>query len=245
MNAGCSSNIRVSERISKKCTVIAEERYRDILCLIVNQDTEWLDLGCGRTLIREWLPNAHPEQMRFRSVCRRIVGIDAGADDVGKNLYIHEGVVGNVERLPFVDGSFSLLTAQMVVEHVADPVAMLSECWRVLRPGGSFVFITPNTKNPFVAAARFVPYTIKRRLVSRLQGRDETDVFPVHYRLNTASAISRIAKNTGFGIGQIEVLDGAPDLGSHPISKGIETALRTMLPEGMGSDLVVRLIKEA
>ena len=44
-------------------------------------------------------------------------------------------VVGQAERLPFLDGSFDALTFTYLLRYVADPAATLRELARVLRPG--------------------------------------------------------------------------------------------------------------
>lgn len=45
------------------------------------------------------------------------------------------------ERLPFDDGAFDAVAAFLVLCTVADPDRALAEMHRVLRPGGTFVFI--------------------------------------------------------------------------------------------------------
>lgn len=53
----------------------------------------------------------------------------------------------NVERdrLPYADGSFDLVLAMEIFEHLAlDPHFFLSEACRILRPGGHVVITTPN-----------------------------------------------------------------------------------------------------
>lgn len=42
-------------------------------------------------------------------------------------------------RMPCEDASFDLILSEDMVEHVADVPCFLSECWRVLRPGGSML----------------------------------------------------------------------------------------------------------
>lgn len=45
-------------------------------------------------------------------------------------------VAGRGEELPFADASFDALTFTYLLRYVADPQATLSECARVVRPGG-------------------------------------------------------------------------------------------------------------
>lgn len=47
-----------------------------------------------------------------------------------------DGVVGDVHSMDFVDGSFDVVHAHQVLQHVADPVQALREMRRVCRPGG-------------------------------------------------------------------------------------------------------------
>ena len=50
----------------------------------------------------------------------------------------------SAEALPFAGGSFDLLTAFEVIEHLPDWHKLIAECRRVLRPGGLFLVSTPN-----------------------------------------------------------------------------------------------------
>jgi SAM-dependent methyltransferase len=50
---------------------------------------------------------------------------------------------GAAEELPFEDGSFDLVTALDVVEHIDDDVASLQEMRRVLRPDGRVLLFVP------------------------------------------------------------------------------------------------------
>src|SRR6478609_10991689 len=51
------------------------------------------------------------------------------------------------ERLPLGDGSFDLIVAAEVIEHLENPRAMCREIFRLLRPGGRFVVSTPNNES--------------------------------------------------------------------------------------------------
>ena len=53
-------------------------------------------------------------------------------------------VVGDVRELNLPTGSFDAVVMAHVLEHVFDPVSLLAECRRLLKPGGRLISITPN-----------------------------------------------------------------------------------------------------
>lgn len=58
---------------------------------------------------------------------------------------VHITVVeGRGEALPFPDGSFDFVNLSEVIEHVDDPLLLLREVYRVLRPGGRAYLSAPN-----------------------------------------------------------------------------------------------------
>ncbi len=55
-------------------------------------------------------------------------------------------VHGDLASARFADGSFDLITARHVIEHIPEPKLFMAELARVLRPGGQLVIETPNSK---------------------------------------------------------------------------------------------------
>jgi ubiquinone/menaquinone biosynthesis C-methylase UbiE len=53
-----------------------------------------------------------------------------------------EVVLASAEELPFPDGSFTAVAMSIVFFFLDDPVAVLRECRRVLRPGGRLAVFT-------------------------------------------------------------------------------------------------------
>jgi len=51
----------------------------------------------------------------------------------------------NREQLPFDDGSFDVVVAGELLEHLVDPASVADEAYRVLVPGGIFVGSVPNS----------------------------------------------------------------------------------------------------
>jgi SAM-dependent methyltransferase len=126
---------------------------------------------------------------------------------------LRERVLGLGGALPFVDGSFDLVTANMVVEHVRDPRSFLADVHRVLRPGGAFLLHTPNRSYYLVWLAARIPEAAKRGLIYLLDTRREKDVFPTFYRMNTPARIQRLAEECGFHVERLSVQGSSGSFG--------------------------------
>jgi SAM-dependent methyltransferase len=64
---------------------------------------------------------------------------------------------GTAESLPFPDGTFDLVAAKSVVEHVEDVDRAFAEAYRVLKPGGVFWFYTASAMCPVQSEIRGFP----------------------------------------------------------------------------------------
>ena len=187
----------------------AHSLYEQVLMSHVAGDTEWLDVGCGHQILPQW--RAEPERQLVET-CQSIVGIDASAGSLSKHRTIKARVAGNIGRLPFRDDSFSLVTANMAVEHLDTPGTQFAEIARVLKPGGIFIMHTPNRRGYTTIAARLIPDLIKKKLVYLLQRREPDDVFETYYRANTRGEIATLAGGAGFRIRQIKLIVSAAEL---------------------------------
>lgn len=172
----------------------SQHRYEEHLKRWIPDEVHWLDVGCGRRLLPSW--RAEGERL-LRARTRLLVGIDLDLDSLKDNVTADVRIFSPVSALPFREASFDIVTANMVVEHLEDPGASFAEVARVLKPGGLFLFHTPNAQAFPTALARMVPDAVKAPLARVLDGRKSMDVFQTWYRCNTAEDVHRAAQAAG------------------------------------------------
>ena len=114
-----------------------------------------LDIGAGTFFYRELL------ESRFERVGRphcSLSMLGSGAESPSANPESRtELCCGEVEHLPFPDDSFSCVFGMDVIHHLEDPVPVFNEVFRVLAPGGIYLGIEPNMKNPGMLLAHLLP----------------------------------------------------------------------------------------
>lgn len=115
--------------------VLRRMRVRRVLPVIAQHpDCHLLDVGCGAkaALLRAVEPYV-----------ARAVGIDfkAPALATGKLSTIAATLA---DALPFPDRTFDVVTMLAVLEHLAQPRAIVGEIHRVLKPGGQVVLTVPS-----------------------------------------------------------------------------------------------------
>jgi ubiquinone/menaquinone biosynthesis C-methylase UbiE len=139
------------------------------------------------------------------SRCGVLVGVDYDEEALKAHPSITWRTRGDITRLPFRNEAFDLATANMVVEHLDDPETQFREVSRILKPGGLFVFHTPNARGYGVTIGRLVPRWVKLPLIRLLQGRNEQDVYKTYYRANTERRIQDLAGQSGFEVKDVHL----------------------------------------
>jgi SAM-dependent methyltransferase len=94
-----------------------------------------------------------------------------------------------VEKLDFGKKRFEIVTMNHALEHVKDPIAGLRTCWRVLKPGGHIVVLTPNVES----------------LGHRYFGEHCVSLDPPrHLYLYSPKTLKRIIEHAGFEVERLE-----------------------------------------
>lgn len=105
-------------------------------------DTNWLDVGCGNGEIA-------------MNIALRVKSVAAVDPEAWRCWQKYENQVGNLkfynnsgDNLPFLENSFDIVLCNQVYEHVANPIRLIDEIYRVLKPGGCCYFAGPNLLFP-------------------------------------------------------------------------------------------------
>jgi len=193
--------------------------YRNVIDRATNPDTRILDVGCGHGEFMKSVFDKTPHTY----------GVDPDRDALDKNTLIKNKVVGVVEELPFESGYFDIVVSEWVLEHLQNPDNAFREIYRVLKPGGKVVFLTPNVWNYNVWLIRAIPNRFHDYLTKKLYDRQEGDTYPVHYKINSTKKIADTLEPIGFKKSQV-ILNGDPSYisfnrPSFAFARGLENIL--------------------
>ncbi|MDT8305834.1 MAG: class I SAM-dependent methyltransferase [Anaerolineae bacterium] len=200
----------------------ATELYAGLVRRYMQPESRLLDLGCGRGGLVEQLE--HP--------LRQIVGIDPDLASLREHRLPLPRAQATSARLPLARDSVDIAFASWLLEHLADPAADFAELARVLRPGGVFIFVTPNRRHPLALLNRLLGRAGQgqRWLVRRLYGRTSGDTFPAYYRANSRPTIASLAAREGLQLVQLEAIEDPTYLAFTPTLFTVAQRLGQRLP---------------
>lgn len=107
-----------------------------VMWLHCSENAHLLDVGCGSGSFL----------VQMRHLGWEVTGIDPDGDAVSVAREKHglNVIHGSLEKHKFPDNHFDAISLNHVIEHAIDPIGLLIECRRVLKPGGQLVLVTPN-----------------------------------------------------------------------------------------------------
>lgn len=137
-SASSSPGVELATRIAERIPVIRDSAALTVATLPPGAGRRLLDVGCGSG---EFL-------QRMRSFGWETVGVEpdpvAAARARNAKLDVRDGQLVDAA---FHADFFDAIVLSHVIEHVHDPVGLLRECARVLRPGGVLMVMTPNLES--------------------------------------------------------------------------------------------------
>ena len=169
-----------------------------------------LEVGCG----------IGTDLTRFARGGALVTGVDlsrTAIDLARQNLELHgmaaeELRVANGEALPYPDAAFDVVYGHGVIQYTADPARLVRECHRVLRPGGTGIFMVYNRVSWLNALSKVMKVPLEHEdapvlkkfsigefralLAPFAEARIVPERFPVKSRLH--GGWKGVAFNTGF-----------------------------------------------
>lgn len=162
-----------------------------------------LNIGAGP-------PTRNPIRM-LRGEAKEVIGADIDPivlqnDELDSAVLIQNG------QVPLPDGVFDMALSDNVLEHVDDPITFLREVNRLLKPGGKFIFRTPNLFHYVAMISALTPQSFHRAVANRVRGMptDAHEPWPTHYRMNTVRKLRSLARETGFSEVEIQMVEPNP-----------------------------------
>ena len=151
----------------------------------------------------------------FLATLGDVHGIDMDPAVLTNRALSHATVMGGDERFPVAAGQWDLCVSDYVLEHVKNPALHFSEVWRVLRPGGAYVFRTPNLRHYVTLVARCTPHWVHQLVANRLRAlpQEAHEPYPAWYRANSRAALRRLSLGVGFRDLSIAMIEKEPQYG--------------------------------
>ncbi|MEM2169786.1 MAG: class I SAM-dependent methyltransferase, partial [Candidatus Bathyarchaeia archaeon] len=142
-----------------------------------------IDIGCGNGQFLALM----------RDLGWEVLGVepDVEAARVAEDTFGIKVIPSTLEEASLPDASADVITMNHVIEHVHDPITLLKECRRVLRPGGMLVVVTPNLNS------------FGRRLWGKAWLHWDP---PRHYFIFSAKSLLDCARRTGLQVKACQII---------------------------------------
>ena len=167
----------------------------------LDASTVLLDLGAGSGIV---------SHMDFKDRAGLACGLDLDPR-VAANPFLHEGRVGDAERIPWPDDTFDVVVCNNVLEHLSRPAAVFREVRRCLKPERDVPRQDPELAALRSAARPLHALRISTSGSNQKRGRAREDTFPTLYRANSSRSIHRHCRSAGLTVDDVDHVEGRPE----------------------------------
>lgn len=194
---------KLSEKLLRKyysSSVHPYKIYEKRIDALLSENSVLLDAGCGRGV---------PVLKKYIGRAKRLIGVElVDFSEVPPGIEVYNA---DLASIPLPKESVDLIISRSVFEHLVDPESVYKEFSRILRPGGSVIFLTANMWDYGTLVARMIPNKFHAQIVKKVEGRNEEDTFPTAYKTNTESDVARLSESSNLVIESFEYLSQYPN----------------------------------
>jgi len=179
-------------------------QFHELIRMFTPSGAKILEVGAGPT----------NKTTAVLSTFGNVTGLDVDPA-VRDNIHCQQAVVYDGVTIPFEDNSVDLAVSNYVCEHIENPIQLAREINRVLRPGGLYIFRTPNLWHYVSLIAKATPQWFHKRTANRVRNLPEEshDPYLTYHRMNTRYACRRILESSGFNIKVMKIIEAEPSYG--------------------------------
>ena len=136
-------NIHLGVYCSEECHQLEAKQHTNELmagAVTLGPDVRVLDLGCGYGSAARYLAANFGCSVTGTNISEKELELARSRSEEAGLDHLLSFEYGDFHHLEYPDGSYDVVWSQDAFLHAVDKMAVLSECRRVLKPGGTLVF---------------------------------------------------------------------------------------------------------
>lgn len=136
-------NIHLGVYCSEECHQLEAKQHTNELmagAVTLGADVRVLDLGCGYGSAARYLAANFGCSVTGANISEKELELARSRSEEAGLAHLLSFEYGDFHHLEYPDGSYDVVWSQDAFLHAVDKMAVLSECRRVLKPGGTLVF---------------------------------------------------------------------------------------------------------
>lgn len=174
--------------IARLCPPLYEAAVMTVMGLSAERRGRLIDIGCGNGQFLALM----------RCLGWEVLGVDPDVEAarVAENTFGIKVISSTLEEANLPEAIADAITMNHVIEHVSDPLRLLKESKRILKPGGTLVVVTPNLNSlgRYVFGASWRDWDIPRHLFIFSRESLEKCAYQAGLRVNSLRTTARSAR---------------------------------------------------